>query len=229
MTTPLVPRIQASSGQPATVRVGKVVQAEPSVIVSVQGTEFNDVGWLGSYLPSLGDNVILLGQSPASGPDQGSWVALGSVSGTVGQQVHIAKLERQAAQSIPIGSFQVIDFDTAIIDTMGGWDSGTPGIYTVPFDGFYDIRGRATFVISGVGQRQSSWFINGVNTETVITVQPPLIVPTNFAMYPHVVELSAGDEVEMAVWQNTAGPLATGSTATNRPQFSIRYLGEAVG
>lgn len=229
MTHPLVPQIQGSSGQPATVRVGKIIQTEPDVVVSVQGTEFNNVGWLGSYLPDLDDVVILLGQSPASGPDQGSWVALGSVSSTPSQQIHIAQLQRNAVQSIPPGGVEAIEFDTVLVDTMGGFDSGSPGVYTVPFPGWYLLTGGASFVVNATGQRQTEWYINGASSETMISMNAVAVLGTRIPMHTHTVELASGDTVEMTVFQNTAGNLNTETTAGARPHFSIRYLGQTVG
>ena len=143
MTQPLVEQVQNSSGQPATVRVGRVASVSPFT-VSAQGVVFTDVGWLGSYLPNLGDVVILLGQSPASGPDPGSWVALGATSPTVGKQVHITQLRRNAAQSIATASFTAISWDGIIIDTMGGF-SGASTDFVAPFSGYYEFTGHASF------------------------------------------------------------------------------------
>lgn len=229
MTSPLVPAIQGASGQPATVRVGRIVQTEPTVVVAVQGTEFNNVGWIGAYLPDLGDSVILLGQSPASGPDQGSWVALGATSATPSKQVHIAKLQRTTVQSIPPGGVEAIEWNTVIVDTMGGFDSGTPGEYVVPFDGYYQLDGHASFVVNATGQRQGEWYINHASTETQVSMNAVAVLGTRFALQTYTPLLAAGDVIEMTVFQNTAGNLNTETTAGTLPNMTIRYLGQVVG
>jgi hypothetical protein len=79
MTQPLPRVIQTVPGQPASVRVGRIISVNPFVL-SVQGASFNSdaVGVLGSYIPVLDDFVSVLGQSSASGSDPSSWLILGS-------------------------------------------------------------------------------------------------------------------------------------------------------
>ena len=71
-------QVRTAVGQPATVRIGKVVTVSP-LTVDVQGSVLTDVGVLGSYLPAVGDTTPLLGQSPQSGSDPTTWLAMGNV------------------------------------------------------------------------------------------------------------------------------------------------------
>lgn len=71
-------RISKDRGQPATVRIGVVVQTLP-LLIELQGTIMEGVGKLDSYLPMVGDFVALLGQSAVSA-DGSSWLALGRAS-----------------------------------------------------------------------------------------------------------------------------------------------------
>ena len=81
MTSPQLPaQIQATPGAPSSVRIGTVTGINP-VIVSLQGTVLEDVGFLGSYVPAVGDSVVLLGQSSTVSTDPTSWLALGSSFG----------------------------------------------------------------------------------------------------------------------------------------------------
>jgi len=73
-------RIRSAVGQPATVRIGVIASVFP-LTVNVQGAIFTDVGIGGSYFPTVGDTVALLGQSPQSGSDATSWLILDSMSG----------------------------------------------------------------------------------------------------------------------------------------------------
>jgi hypothetical protein len=75
VTFPLAGEVKAAVGQPSSVRIGVVTQLNP-LIVSVQGVDFENVG-LAAGAPAVGDNVALLGQSPVSGSDPTSWLALG--------------------------------------------------------------------------------------------------------------------------------------------------------
>jgi hypothetical protein len=69
--------IQKDRGQPAIVRVGTVTGVNP-LKVSVQGTEFDEVGVLNGLAPGLGKTVAVLGQSSVSA-DGSSWLTLGDV------------------------------------------------------------------------------------------------------------------------------------------------------
>lgn len=72
--------ISRSAGQPVTARVGVVVGVSP-LQVDVQGTIFSapNLGVVGT-VPSLGDNVLLLGQAVKGSKSSGSsWVVLGRI------------------------------------------------------------------------------------------------------------------------------------------------------
>lgn len=71
-------QIAAAPGQPSSVRIGTVLGTNPTVI-SVQGQEFTDVGFLDSYTATFGDVVALLGQSSQAGTDPTSWLCLGKI------------------------------------------------------------------------------------------------------------------------------------------------------
>lgn len=66
------------AGQPLTARIGVVVSTSP-LIVNVQGSNFDELGLVGT-LPSLNDTVLLLGQSVKGSSSSGSsWVCLGTI------------------------------------------------------------------------------------------------------------------------------------------------------
>lgn len=77
----LAPQIKAVPGAPSSVRVGTITSLSPPS-VSVQGTVFADVGFLGWYTPVVGDTVVVLGQSSGASSDPTSWLVLGSVYGS---------------------------------------------------------------------------------------------------------------------------------------------------
>jgi hypothetical protein len=81
---------KAAIGAPSSVRVGTVASLNP-LVITVQGVPFQTVGTLKSYVPQVGDAVALLGQSPTSGSDPTSWLAMGGLS-VNGQQHFIASL-----------------------------------------------------------------------------------------------------------------------------------------
>lgn len=77
--TGLAEAIQGAVGQPSSVRIGIVESIRPPV-VTAQGVPFEDVGFIGSYLPVVGDTVALLGQCSDTGSDPASWLVIGSVN-----------------------------------------------------------------------------------------------------------------------------------------------------
>jgi hypothetical protein len=102
-------QIRSAVGQPATVRIGVVVTVSP-LTVNVQTAVFTDVGVLGSYLPTVGDTVALLGQSPQSGSDPTSWLAMGNVQALPTPVV----VEQQAGQNLISFSAQT-SFTVAVV------------------------------------------------------------------------------------------------------------------
>lgn len=73
--------VAGAVGQPASVRVGVVDSVSP-LVISANGTPFEDVGVLNNVPMQVGNPVVLLGQSSVAGSDPASWLALGTPSST---------------------------------------------------------------------------------------------------------------------------------------------------
>lgn len=118
MVATLPDQTKAAVGAPSSVRVGKVDSLAP-LVVSVQGVPFQTVGTLQSYSPQVGDSVALLGQSPTSGSDPTTWLAMGGLSAQ-GQQNFLAELDSSvdisAALTLLAGT--TIDFTTTSVTTL---------------------------------------------------------------------------------------------------------------
>lgn len=98
--TGLLKAIQEDRGQPATVRMGTVTSTSP-LIVAVQGTNFDpdSIGLADMYVPTIGDNVALLGQSAVSS-DGSSWLAVGGArAGVAGRTGVLIKYGRRETSS----------------------------------------------------------------------------------------------------------------------------------
>lgn len=118
MTSPLVEAVSRAAGQPASVRVGIVDSVNP-LIISVQGAPMVDVGVLNSFVPQVGNPVILLGQSPASGADPASWVCLGTATPagmTLFQGISTLTFTLTAAEQAVPGTF--LEFTTTAPVTL---------------------------------------------------------------------------------------------------------------
>lgn len=228
MTSPLPAQIKSTPGSPASVRVGTVVALSP-LTVSVQGTVFKDVGWLGSYIPIPGDSVILIGQSSEAGSDPASWVALGASAQVSNSQFRMTQLRRNAAQAISNNTFTPISWDGLLFDNMNGFPAGSSTAFLTPFDGVYEFTGHCSFVLNAAGQRQSLWFLNGTSTESFVSMNATAAsVGTRWTMHPMYISLTAGDLMEQLQWHNSgAVTLATETAAGLRPTMTVRYLGVA--
>lgn len=76
----LAEQIINNAGQPATVRVGVVIDTSP-LTVEVQGAPFTELGLLNvAAAPALGATVLLLGQAVKGAKSSGSsWIVLGEI------------------------------------------------------------------------------------------------------------------------------------------------------
>lgn len=107
-------QIAAAPGQPSSVRIGIVLETNPAVI-SVQGQEFTDVGFLDSYVPTVGDVVALLGQSSQAGTDPTSWLCLGEIVSEP-STLRIQAGEELFTFAAATSSFLDVVFDTPFIN-----------------------------------------------------------------------------------------------------------------
>ena len=209
MTSPLSSQIHASPGAPASVRVGTVSSQSP-VTVSLQGTVLEDVGFLQSYVPRVGDPVVLLGQSSSVGVDPSSWLVLGAAGPVAATRVPAAVVQRNAALSVPTGFGDTfVPFDAEIFDNFGMF-AATSTSAVVPFDGVWQVNLRAAFVANAVGIRYISVAVNGANTGR------EQILPNAGALFTSVAVsdalfLNAGDAVQMIVKQTSGGALNVGT------------------
>lgn len=119
---------KAAVGAPSSVRVGTVASLNP-LVITVQGVPFQTVGTLQSYVPQVGDAVALLGQSPTSGSDPTSWLALGGLS-VQGQQVFIASL----SPSVNLPASLILMGGTTITFTTTGASTLVQAWYTADLE-----------------------------------------------------------------------------------------------
>jgi hypothetical protein len=141
MTSPLPAQIQSTPGAPSSVRIGMVTGVNP-VVVSLQGTVLDDVGFLGSYVPAVGDSVVLLGQSSTVSTDPTSWLALGSSNA-------VSRAAYQAGEEV----FNFGPATSAFIDV----------VFAQPFPAPPAVSGN----INSNSGTASGWFVRCVLVTTV--------------------------------------------------------------
>lgn len=170
MAQSLAQQIASAPGQPSSVRIGRVNSTSPTVITA-QGVEFNDVGFLGSYVPTAGDVVALLGQSSQAGSDPASWLCLGSInSGPVAPRV-------QAGSAL----------FTFVAQTVFSVDI----VFAIPFEGVPAV----TCTIANNAGVSSGWFVRtGNNTNTGVRISVNTLGAagswTNIPVHWHAVEMT---------------------------------------
>lgn len=203
--TALPGALRSLAGQPATVRIGTITSINP-VVVSVQGAVFTDVGLVGSFTGTVGDPVVLIGQSPSNGTDPASWLALGKVS-NMAMDFPVAIAERAATQSVPNTLVDtLVTFDTEVFDNYDMFAPNQTNIM-VPFDGVYACVVRGAFAANATGQRIVALAINGSSSsQEMILNNVTASFPTSVEVSTQVL-LNAGDNVQMIVKQNAGGAL----------------------
>lgn len=118
MAASIAQQIAAAPGQPSSVRIGTVTNTNP-LEVTVQGAVMVDVGVLNSFIPQLGNSVVLLGQSSAAGSDPASWLCLGTSTPTglrVFQGVSNTTFTLGVAESAVPGT--TLNFTTTAVTTL---------------------------------------------------------------------------------------------------------------
>lgn len=138
------------------------------------------------------------------------------------------KLYKSSAQSIPNNSFTLLTFDSEVFDTDGfhSTSSNTERI-TIPTGkgGKYGIFWQVGYVGNATGFRNS--YI-GKNGSTAAVYGNIIGVPSGdsfFSMNYTVLDLAAGDYIQMYTGQTSGGNLNTQADQAAGPTFGVTYLG----
>lgn len=148
---------------------------------------------------------------PTFGPNIAPATALGQLADAVRFSLappH-AVLRQTSAQTIGTGSFTALNFDTEDVDSVNGHDSGLPSRYTAVYPGWYQVSGGATFASSATGRRLARVGVNGALVAGSESGVPGNASVIGFAFRATEVYLAIGDYVEVFVFQDSGGNLAT--------------------
>jgi len=158
-------------------------------------------------------------------PALNDWVPMWNLGNNIPAAQPSARVYRSTAQSIPTGTWTAVVHDTVRYDTGGQWSAGNPSRLTAQVAGTYVITGGLLFTASTAGvQRSSGIRLNGANW---LSIGPPLA--QTFAagsgavsVVATVVQLNAGDYVELMAMQDSGGALnlSAGDAAT------VRYVND---
>lgn len=239
MTSSLVEAVQRNPGQPSSVRIGTVTSVNP-LRVSVQGAVFNNVGTIGNLIPVVGMSVVLLGQSNNSGTDPTSWLALGvsgvPFTGPVTQAPSpyppssgnppMARMRQTAIQSIPTASSTAIAFNTANVDTMGGWNGSHA--YEAKVAGHYLCSGGVSFAANATGVRTVQWAIGGVDQPgTGVSAPANAATSQRLCARTELLYLNVGDLLSLTAFQNSGAGLNTAVTNVEQASMNVLWVSHA--
>ena len=133
--------------------------------------------------------------------------------------------------SIPNNVNTALTFDTVRFNS-GEWVSTSPSRITCLVDGIYSISGSVSFASSAVGSRKVSIRLNG-STE-IATQQPVGTAPSAGSATPvnlsvgTIMQLNAGDYIELIVLQTAGSALNVLSGASYSPEFSAIRLSSLI-
>lgn len=142
--------------------------------------------------------------------------------------VPVALLRQTTLQSIPNGgAFTALNFHTADIDSMGGFDTADPTLYTVKRAGYYSLSGGVGYSANTAGRRWCRWRVSavdvpgsGANMNAISSGQSLLVARTVN------VQLAVGDTVELLTFQDSGGPSDTYvGVAYAQSSMAITWLG----
>lgn len=170
----------------------------------------------------------LLGRDTASSGDPEE-ISLGAALGFTGSQAIrldgiVCKVHKTAEQTISHNTSTIVTFDAETFDPSNLHDNSTNNSrITVGTTGKYLIVALAQFNSNATGIRALRFFINGVNTFSA-TVQPVNGGGTD-VMGIYYINLTAGDYVEMGVFQTSGGDLGLAGGGDGNTQFGLCYVG----
>ncbi|WP_326829675.1 hypothetical protein OIE13_05935 [Streptosporangium sp. NBC_01810] len=117
----------------------------------------------------------------------------------------------------------VMPFDTETIDRDNGHSTVTNSSrYTSQTAGYYMISGAVGFVSNATGKREMTILVNGT-TETYPCSIPGTASGFGGMIVAGRVYLAVADYVELYIWQNSGGALAT-NTTKGGPRFGGHWI-----
>lgn len=140
----------------------------------------------------------------------------------------IAQITQGSVQSIPNSAVTPVTFDSTVNDSYGGHSNITNNSrYTAQVTGWYLVIGVAAFATNGTGVRVARLLKNGssvvyfdVWAQAVTAASTPTATAT-----AGILQLNAGDYVELGAYQTSGGALTTFTTGP-QPGMAV-YWGHA--
>jgi len=215
-----------------------VAGAEDTEFISLTDTTNTDS--MGIYTGSGAPEGVVIAQLGSIYADHASGKVYRKASGdgtntgweemaaTAGSTAHMAKMVRDAAQSLPNGVYTTIAFDNVEFD-IGGIADESNNRFLIQKSGKYMVIGYYYHINNDGGeQMQLAFFYNGVRIKKVIETSSY----TNQALGNDLVEvldLQAGDFIEMRIYHVEGAAVNTHTGIDTKPTMSIVQLDAGVG
>lgn len=137
-----------------------------------------------------------------------------------------AILRASANQNISSISTTAVAFDTEVADSHGGHDNATNNSrYTAPQAGVYRVSGVVPYTQNtGTGKYELNFRVNGSTLWVGGMTWKGSDNVTPIVEGTALLELNAGDYVELVVWHGTGTTRATDASFYNGPRFEIEWV-----
>lgn len=139
----------------------------------------------------------------------------------------VAQLHRAAVQSITNNVANVISFDTAVLDKLGGWASSpNPTRYTPNVAGWYLVSGFVGYASNATGNRQAGIVKNGSIVNGSLGQVAALSSGTTRVTTATILVQMNGttDFLELRAFQTSGASLNT-FTTNGEPNMTVVYAG----
>lgn len=140
-------------------------------------------------------------------------------------------LAEQYASMSTATSQSIANNSNAAITFSGTLDPGSVGTHIVAsgstlqvnLQGLYDVRAKITFAANGTGIRVAE--LQDSTGEFFGTQSAPADATVGSFLAPSaIIPMTAGDVVQVVVYQNSGGALGTGPTTVNKCRLQVRQL-----
>lgn len=189
-----------------------------TITLSGGTTEITKVRYLRSYVPRVGDTVLVQVK-------QNDIFVLGALASN--ERTLAPTAERSTSQTITTSTQTKISFDGVLFDSWNCWDlSPNPTRLTAPIDGIYMAVGTVAFAAAASGHRAMNIYFN--NTTELCRSDFPTVgnsIDTHSTVTSPSFEMAKNDYIELRVWQNSGSDLDILAAGDHKPTLTLIYLG----
>lgn len=136
-------------------------------------------------------------------------------------------VQNSVVQSIPNNANTAATFNTDVYDPLNMHNTAANQTrVVVPWSGWYICQGVIGWANNATGTRRAAIFVNGTIVTgaqiSLSTINDGISIP--IPAVPAL--LTAGQFIEVHIFQNSGGALDTSAGTSNRPTLAVHYLGE---